>query len=171
MSVVSFVRRLVDSTGTQIKGWLDSESRFVQAAALTDGDGEQAGIAGNPLVVDGSAVTQPVSIASMPTTPVTGTFWQATQPVSAASLPLPNGAATESSVAAWGTNNVDEASATVTYVGQEKSDGTWRVMKIDTSSGTAITYAAIGNNSLVTTYASAWAARVSLTYGTYGSAF
>jgi hypothetical protein len=26
--------------------------------------------------------TQPVSIASMPTTPVTGTFWQATQPVS-----------------------------------------------------------------------------------------
>lgn len=43
--------------------------------------------------VDGSAVTQPVSgtffqatqpvsIASMPSTPVTGTFWQATQPVS-----------------------------------------------------------------------------------------
>ena len=28
--------------------------------------------------------TQPVSIASMPTTPVTGTFWQATQPVSVA---------------------------------------------------------------------------------------
>jgi hypothetical protein len=32
--------------------------------------------------VDGSAVTQPVSVASMPSTPVTGTFWQATQPVS-----------------------------------------------------------------------------------------
>jgi hypothetical protein len=29
-------------------------------------------------------VTQPVSIASMPSTPVTGTFWQATQPVSQA---------------------------------------------------------------------------------------
>jgi len=37
--------------------------------------------------VDGSAVTQPVSISSMPSTPVTGTFWQATQPVSIASMP------------------------------------------------------------------------------------
>lgn len=36
----------------------------------------------NALKVDGSAVTQPVSIASMPSTPVTGTFFQATQPVS-----------------------------------------------------------------------------------------
>lgn len=41
------------------------------------------------LIVDGSAVTQPVS----------GTFWQATQPVSAASLPLPSGAATEATLA------------------------------------------------------------------------
>ena len=40
--------------------------------------------ASNGLVVDGSAVTQPVS----------GTFWQTTQPISAASLPLPTGAAT-----------------------------------------------------------------------------
>jgi hypothetical protein len=36
----------------------------------------------------------------MPSTPVTGTFWQATQPVSAASLPLPSGAATETTLAA-----------------------------------------------------------------------
>lgn len=35
-----------------------------------------------------------VDVLSMPTTAVTGTFWQATQPVSAASLPLPTGAAT-----------------------------------------------------------------------------
>lgn len=41
----------------------------------------------NPVTVDGSGVTQPVSISTMPTTPVTGTFWQATQPVSLASLP------------------------------------------------------------------------------------
>lgn len=48
--------------------------------------------------------TQPVSIASpvavtiasMPSTPVTGTFWQLTQPVSLTSLPLPSNAATES---------------------------------------------------------------------------
>jgi hypothetical protein len=32
--------------------------------------------------VDGSGVTQPVSLAAAPTTPVTGTFWQTTQPVS-----------------------------------------------------------------------------------------
>ena len=38
--------------------------------------------------------TQPVSIASMPSTPVTGTFFQATQPVSATALPLPAGAST-----------------------------------------------------------------------------
>lgn len=31
--------------------------------------------------------TQPVSLASAPTTPVTGTFWQTTQPVSLAALP------------------------------------------------------------------------------------
>ena len=39
------------------------------------------------LRIDGSGVTQPVSIASMPSTPVTGTFWQTTQPVSLASVP------------------------------------------------------------------------------------
>ena len=44
---------------------------------------------GGTIVVDGSAVTQPVS----------GTFYQATQPVSAASLPLPSGAATASNQA------------------------------------------------------------------------
>jgi hypothetical protein len=39
--------------------------------------------------------TQAVSLASMPSTPVTGTFFQTTQPVSAASLPLPSNAAQE----------------------------------------------------------------------------
>lgn len=47
--------------------------------------------------VDGSGVTQPVSIAS--SVAVTGTFFQATQPVSAVSLPLPSGAATEATLA------------------------------------------------------------------------
>ena len=52
------------------------------------------------LRVDNSAVTQPVSIASMPSTPVTGTFWQSTQPVSLAALPaLPTGANTIGSIA------------------------------------------------------------------------
>jgi len=34
----------------------------------------------NRIPVDGSGVTQPVSLASVPSHPVTGTFWQATQP-------------------------------------------------------------------------------------------
>lgn len=38
-----------------------------------------------------------VVVTSAPTTPVTGTFWQATQPVSAATLPLPTGASTAAS--------------------------------------------------------------------------
>lgn len=54
---------------------------------------------GGAIKVDGSAVTQPisgtvgvsgtvpVSITSMPSTPVSGTFWQSTQPVSLASVP------------------------------------------------------------------------------------
>lgn len=42
--------------------------------------------------------TQPVSLATAPTTPVTGTFWQTTQPVSAVTLPLPSGAATDATL-------------------------------------------------------------------------
>ena len=45
---------------------------------------------GNSITVDGTvgiSGTVPVSIATMPSTPVTGTFWQATQPVSIATMP------------------------------------------------------------------------------------
>jgi hypothetical protein len=45
-----------------------------------------------------NAGTFAVQVTSAPTTAVTGTFWQATQPVSAASLPLPTGAATETTL-------------------------------------------------------------------------
>ena len=47
--------------------------------------------------------TQPVSLATAPTTPVTGTFWQATQPVSATALPLPSGASSETTLSAVNT--------------------------------------------------------------------
>ena len=53
----------------------------------------------------------PVVFATAPTTPVTGTFWQATQPVSAASLPLPTGAATETTLAALNTKLNTEITA------------------------------------------------------------
>jgi hypothetical protein len=41
-----------------------------------------------------NAGTFAVQVTSVPTTEVTGTFWQTTQPISAASLPLPTSAAT-----------------------------------------------------------------------------
>jgi hypothetical protein len=70
----------------------------------------------------------------------------------------------------YGTNDLDEASATIAYVGKEKSDGTWMVMKLDTSSGMSIRYATVANNAAITTYAAAWAARAGLTYGIFAEA-
>lgn len=68
-------------------------------------------------------------------------------------------------------NNIDEASSTVTYFGKESDEGFWVILKKDTSSGKAFTYATINNNASVTSYSSAWSARASLTYGVYSSAF
>jgi len=69
------------------------------------------------------------------------------------------------------TNDVVEPSATLTYVGKEDADGDWYIQSIDTTSGTSIRFATETNNPTYTTYATAWADRATLTYGTYGSAF
>jgi signal recognition particle receptor subunit beta len=71
----------------------------------------------------------------------------------------------------FSTNNIEEASATVTYIGAENSDGKWYVKKIDTTTGVAFGHATITNNAAVATYAAAWAARVTLTYGRFSEAF
>ena len=71
----------------------------------------------------------------------------------------------------WGVNDVSTTVASITYVGKEKADGTWWVMKIDTSSGTSITHATISNNGAIANYAAAWAGRAALTYGNYTAAF
>lgn len=68
-------------------------------------------------------------------------------------------------------NNVDEASSTVSYIGQETHDGIWFIQKVDTSSGTAVTYASRKNNDSTTSYSTAWTNRASLTYGTLNQAF
>jgi len=73
-------------------------------------------------------------------------------------------------LADYGTNDVEEASSVITYVGKEKRDGTWLVMKIDTSSGTSIRYASVENNTLIAAYADAWSGRATLTYETYAEA-
>ena len=70
-----------------------------------------------------------------------------------------------------GVNDVEEPSATLTYVGKELADATWIVIKIDESSDTAIQYATEINNSGTTTYSTAWTNRASLVYGDYSVAF
>jgi hypothetical protein len=68
---------------------------------LTDGTGFYVA-GGSSGLTDAQlrAAAVPVSLATAPTTPVTGTFWQTTQPVSAAALPLPAGAAQDRTTAA-----------------------------------------------------------------------
>lgn len=76
----------------------------------------------------------------------------------------------DTSIAEYYTNDIEEASTTVTYVGKEKADGTWLLMKIDITTGTVIRYASEVNNALVTDYASAWADRATLVYETFAEA-
>lgn len=73
------------------------------------------------------ATALPVSIASMPTTPVTGTFFQATQPVSAVSLPLPTGAAT-SAAQTTGNNSLASIDGKFGTLGQKASSGSTPVV-------------------------------------------
>lgn len=67
--------------------------------------------------------------------------------------------------AKYKTEFVDPVSATLTYICQESPQEEWLVKKIDSTSGTQITYATIKNNPTITTYALAKAGRASLVYG------
>ena len=71
----------------------------------------------------------------------------------------------------YNTNDIEEASATITYIGLQDKNGNWYVKKIDTSSGNSFGHATIINNVSYTTYTTAWAARASLVYGDYGDVF
>jgi len=63
------------------------------------------------------------------------------------------------------TNDLDDYSETnITYVGQEKKDGTWLILKIDENTGTVIRGASQKNNSSYSSYSNAWTNRTSLTY-------
>jgi len=67
---------------------LSSGAASTSSPAYTNGTNNPLSLTlGGALRTDGSGVTQPVSIASMPSTPVTGTFWPASQPVSLLALP------------------------------------------------------------------------------------
>lgn len=60
---------------------LDFEANY-QSSANTVQLGQKVMADSHPVVIASNQPAVPVSIASMPSTPVTGTFWQATQPVS-----------------------------------------------------------------------------------------
>lgn len=70
------------------------------------------------------------------------------------------------------TNDVDEPTSTLTYVGKESADGSWLIQKIDASSNpTTIQYATIVNNSGTVDYSTAFTNRASLIYGDYSIVF
>lgn len=70
----------------------------------------------------------------------------------------------------YAVNDVENASATVTYVGSESVSGTYLIRKIDKTSGTQVRYATQLNNASVTTYTQAWTNRATLTYDLYSTA-
>lgn len=68
-------------------------------------------------------------------------------------------------------NDIEEASATVTYIGMEDSSGSWYIKQIDTTTGTVFSHATVLNNAGVASYSAAWTDRATLTYGAYSTAF
>lgn len=59
----------------------------------------------------------------------------------------------------------DYTTTNVSYVGLIKKDGTWLIKKLDeTGNFLTVRYSNISNNATRTTYALAWANRVTLTY-------
>lgn len=52
------------------------------------------------------------------------------------------------------------------YAGKVRSGGVWLVLRYRESSG-VVDYANISNNTSITTYADAWAARAALTYAAF----
>jgi len=66
--------------------------------------------------------------------------------------------------------NATDSGPTYLYVGLTNEDGDWYIKRV-AQDGSTIAHATITNNPLVTDYASAWAARATLTYGRFDEAF
>jgi hypothetical protein len=127
---------IVDATGAlkvlatvDTTGLATSALQTTENASLSSIDGKTPALVTGRVPVDGSGVTQPVSIAG--SVAVTGTFWQATQPVSAVSLPLPSGAATAAKQPALGT-----AGAASTDVLTVQGIASMTALKVDGTGGT-----------------------------------
>jgi hypothetical protein len=130
------------------------------------------------ITVDNFPATQPVSIATMPSTPVTGTFWQATQPVSG-SVSVGNFPATQAVTGTFWqatqpvsgtvtTTPVVSSSATIAQITSTGSNqtilaansnrkkailnfqtGLWSVKFGATASTTSLTYKITSNNTVI----------------------
>jgi hypothetical protein len=72
---------------------------------------------------------------------------------------------------AFETNDVDKVSSTLLYNGLEDKDGTWCIERVDSTSGVSLRYATITNNATYGSYATAWAARATITYDVFSVAF
>lgn len=140
----STVKRSVDASGDDIATFDNGSGQKVQAAALVDDSGNHMGIPASPITVN------------------------------VQSSNLPNGAATAaqtgkianaSILGRFAVNDVDVASATVTYVGYESNQyNEWLIKKIDTTSGVVVRYATALNNVGYNTYAAAWAAHAAANF-------
>lgn len=84
-------------------------------------------------------------------------------PISA-SNPLPTTGGGGSPVDVYALNDLDGTDPL--YIGKVTSAGVWLVQEYSTSAGT-MRYANLSNNAGYATYAAAWAARASLTYGLF----
>lgn len=121
------------------------------------------------IIIDPAVTTQPVSIASMPSTPVTGTFWQATQPVSwpltdtqLRATPVP----VSGTVTTWGltdtqlrasavpvslatnTPTIQAGSAIIGKVGIDQTTP-WTTNKVDIWTNGTVTINALTNSSII----------------------
>ena len=67
-------------------------------------------------------------------------------------------------------NDIEET-GNITYIGLENLDGDYFIQKIDATTGKSIRFATVINNPTYTTYATAWAARATITFNTYSTAF
>lgn len=66
--------------------------------------------------------------------------------------------------AAYAVNDLEDAIPM--YIGKAKADGKWMVQKYNSTTGN-MSYANISNNTTIPDYATAWAGRAGLTYGTF----
>jgi hypothetical protein len=61
-------------------------------------------------------------------------------------------------------NNFEDG--TTLYVGKAADSGVWRIQRYNTTTG-VMDYATVTNNPAYLTYATAWTAHLTLTYGAY----